>query len=490
MLVLTTTAYAATTETFYGGYSDLYSKGSIEVDLTNISSQKSVVLSETEAAEYFDDAGTLNMVVDYDYDIGEEVTIKDILANYNNNGGIPTYYADAAPVVVTARTAMRTFWFSWKGDMETTFEPKYYSFDEYLYNIDNKQIYTEQPEDWLLADGTTASLNEPGKYIFVVIDDGLIYNSPAGIFCVHIGDTPSKTPVPEDLSKINANPTTSKVLVNGKDVQFDAYNIGGNNYFKLRDFAQAVNKTEKNFEVTWDEANNAINLISNKAYTPVGGELANGDGKTKVATPTTSKIFKDGKEISLTAYNINGNNYFKLRDLAKAFDIGVTWDGKTNTVGIDTSIGYVEEKVTAVPTSSKILVNGKPVTFEAYNINGNNYFKLRDLAQALSGNDKQFDIAWDNNYQAITLFPGKAYTAVGGELKAGDGNAKTAVLSTARVFVNEIKGNSLDVKAYNINGNNYFKLRDIAQIIDFGVTWDAATQTVSIDTSTSYVPDK
>jgi len=353
MLVLTTTAYAATTETFYGGYiyggyiyggySDLYSKGSIEVDLTNISSQKSVVLSETEAAEYFDDAGTLNMVVDYDYDIGEEVTIKDILANYNNNGGIPTYYADAAPVVVTARTAMRTFWFSWKGDMETTFEPKYYSFDEYLYNIDNKQIYTEQPEDWLLADGTTASLNEPGKYIFVVIDDGLIYNSPAGIFCVHIGDTPSKTPVPEDLSKINANPTTSKVLVNGKDVQFDAYNIGGNNYFKLRDFAQAVNKTEKNFEVTWDEANNAINLISNKAYTPVGGELANGDGKTKVATPTTSKIFKDGKEISLTAYNINGNNYFKLRDLAKAFDIGVTWDGKTNTVGIDTSIGYVEE---------------------------------------------------------------------------------------------------------------------------------------------------
>ena len=71
--------------------------------------------------------------------------------------------------------------------------------------------------------------------------------------------------------------------------------------------------------------------------------MANGDGKTKVATPTTSKIFKDGKEISLTAYNINGNNYFKLRDLAKAFDIGVTWDGKTNTVGIDTSIGYVEE---------------------------------------------------------------------------------------------------------------------------------------------------
>ena len=163
------------------------------------------------------------------------------------------------------------------------------------------------------------------------------------MFCVHIGDTASNTPVDPQPAKIEAKPTASTVLVNSIPTEFEAYNINGNNYFKLRDLAQAVNNTPKSFEVEWDGAKNAINLISNKAYTPVGGELANGDGKTKVATPTTSKIFKDGKEISLTAYNINGNNYFKLRDLAKAFDIGVTWDGKTNTVGIDTSIGYVEE---------------------------------------------------------------------------------------------------------------------------------------------------
>jgi len=65
-----------------------------------------------------------------------------------------------------------------------------------------------------------------------------------------------------ELTKITVNPTTSKVLVNGKIVEFEAYNINGYNYFKLRDLAQAVNNTEKNFEVTWDAANNAINLIS------------------------------------------------------------------------------------------------------------------------------------------------------------------------------------------------------------------------------------
>lgn len=140
----------------------------------------------------------------------------------------------------------------------------------------------------------------------------------------------------------NAKPTASKVLVNGTPIEFDAYTINNNNYFKLRDLAQAVNKTDKNFEVTWDGKNNAINLISNKAYTPAGGELVKGDGKAKTATLSTAKIYKDGKEISLTAYTINGNNYFKLRDIAKAFDIGVTWDGTTNTVSIDTSISYVE----------------------------------------------------------------------------------------------------------------------------------------------------
>ena len=140
----------------------------------------------------------------------------------------------------------------------------------------------------------------------------------------------------------NAKPIASKVLVNGTLIEFDAYTINNNNYFKLRDLAQAVNNTEKNFEVSWDGKKNAINLISNKPYTPAGGELTKGDGKAKAATLSTAKIYKDGKEVSLTAYTINGNNYFKLRDIAKAFDIGVTWDSKTNTVGIDTSISYAE----------------------------------------------------------------------------------------------------------------------------------------------------
>ncbi|MEN6316217.1 MAG: Ig-like domain-containing protein [Clostridiaceae bacterium] len=140
---------------------------------------------------------------------------------------------------------------------------------------------------------------------------------------------------------VKAATTRSAVLVNGVKTSFDAYNINGYNYFKLRDLAYVVSGTQKQFEVGWDGMNNAIQLTSGSPYTPVGGEMGISSGAlTAEATATTSKIYIDGKQVSFTAFMINGNNYFKLRDIAAAFDIGVTWDGNTNTIGIDTSIGY------------------------------------------------------------------------------------------------------------------------------------------------------
>jgi hypothetical protein len=140
-----------------------------------------------------------------------------------------------------------------------------------------------------------------------------------------------------------AKPTSSAVLVNGANIAFDAYNINDNNYFKLRDLAFILSGTEKQFEVGWDGAANAIALTSGKAYTAVSGEMEGKGAGNKSASPTNSKIYLDGEAIALTAYNINNNNYFKLRDIGQAFDFGVTWDGTKNTIVVDTSVGYTPE---------------------------------------------------------------------------------------------------------------------------------------------------
>ncbi|MPM65189.1 hypothetical protein SDC9_112081 [bioreactor metagenome] len=150
-------------------------------------------------------------------------------------------------------------------------------------------------------------------------------------------------PAPVALKEVAASPNASKVLVNGQQTSFEAYTIGGYNYFKLRDLAMAVQGSGKQFEVTWDGEKKAINLVSGSAYTAVGGELAAGSGTASVqAIPNQSKIYLDGQEIALDAYTINGNNYFKLRDVATVFDFGVTWDGTLNQIVIDTTTGYTE----------------------------------------------------------------------------------------------------------------------------------------------------
>ena len=140
-----------------------------------------------------------------------------------------------------------------------------------------------------------------------------------------------------------ANATASSVLVDGQPVSFDAYNIDGNNYFKLRDLAHALSGSAKQFEVTWGAANNAIGLITGKAYTPVGGEMAMKGTGAKLGIPTTSAIYLDGNAVSFTAYTIDGNNYFKLRDIGEAFDFEVDWDGSRNAILLDTNMSYTPD---------------------------------------------------------------------------------------------------------------------------------------------------
>lgn len=192
---------------------------------------------------------------------------------------------------------------------------------------------------WLRTPGRIKHLSS------IVYFDGSIYVYGAPVDRDFIGVRPALWLTATGnytLAQTTANQTASNVLVNGKQIAFDAYNIGGNNYFKLRDLAYALNGSNKQFEVTWDGENNTILLSSATPYTTIGGEMESKGTGSKLAKLTSSKILLDGKEIALKAYTINGNNYFKLRDIGQVFDFGVIWDGANNTIIIDTNSEYTE----------------------------------------------------------------------------------------------------------------------------------------------------
>ena len=161
-----------------------------------------------------------------------------------------------------------------------------------------------------------------------------------------------------------ALPSSSAVLVNGTAVTFQAYNIGGNNYFKLRDLAQAINGTEKQFEIGYDSINRAIAVTSGEIYTPLGDELTTSDDTSnQQAVLSSAKVYIDGTEAALTAYNIDGYNYFKLRDVAATIDFGVVYDEATRNIGIDTTTGYVSDSETTISTENP-LIGAWHFTFE------------------------------------------------------------------------------------------------------------------------------
>lgn len=103
----------------------------------------------------------------------------------------------------------------------------------------------------------------------------------------------------------------------------------------------------------------------------LAGMLISGPAGTALAAltanPSSQTFYLDGQRVNLQAYEINGSNYVKLRDIGQAVDFGVTYDAAANSVHISPDSPYVEEVNTPQAESGVgdgYLTNGKPITEE------------------------------------------------------------------------------------------------------------------------------
>lgn len=134
--------------------------------------------------------------------------------------------------------------------------------------------------------------------------------------------------------------------------------------------------------------------------------------------------------------------------------------------------------ITAVRTNASVQVDGQTKAFDVYNINGSNYFKLRDIAYVLNGTGSQFSVSFDAQSDSISLVRGEAYTAVGNEMQPGTSTGNVQAVATNQKVV--VSGKAAGMEAYNIGGSNYFKLRDLGDRLNFQVDWSQSTQTIKI----------
>lgn len=139
-----------------------------------------------------------------------------------------------------------------------------------------------------------------------------------------------------------------------------------------------------------------------------------------------------------------------------------------------------------VPSTHHVEVNGEAVNPQAYNIDGYNYFKLRDLAYLLNGTTMSFNVTWDSSKNAVNLISGQVYTVVGGEMTVASTTSLRVQESTSKVLLD---GSGVSIKGYNINGNNYYKIADVSSAIGFTAAYESTTKTVQIKTPSAPAPD-
>ena len=151
-----------------------------------------------------------------------------------------------------------------------------------------------------------------------------------------------------------------------------------------------------------------------------------------------------------------------------------------------------EEAGFVIPVPDRVVVSNQPlkidgeiVEVQPYNIDGSNYFKLRDLAALLTGTGSQFNVGFEDGNIVVTT--GEEYEPLDTDLVIGEDMSASARPSPQTLVVDgEVVS---DVHVYNIGGSNYFQLRELGALVGFAVDYDAETRTMIIETE-GYEPDE
>jgi hypothetical protein len=144
----------------------------------------------------------------------------------------------------------------------------------------------------------------------------------------------------------------------------------------------------------------------------------------------------------------------------------------------------VGSAASAAKTTNTLVLNGVERAFPAMVVDNFNWLRLRDLAMLLSGTSKQFAVGYDAATNTVVITTGQPYGESGAQipdlLPAG---AFTAIASPQKIMVD---GKLIEIAAYNFDGFNYFRLRDIAILLDFSVDFSAADGKVTLDLAKKY----
>lgn len=129
-----------------------------------------------------------------------------------------------------------------------------------------------------------------------------------------------------------------------------------------------------------------------------------------------------------------------------------------------------DQMADAVKSFQAFELNGEKVEIGGYLINGNNYYKLRDVAALLNSTTGKFDVKYEN--KKISLKTGEAYEKLDTDLQPMKHDKTKAKMVTNKIMVD---GKDVELNAAFIDNNNYVKLRDLGAVVGLEVDFKDGT---------------
>lgn len=118
----------------------------------------------------------------------------------------------------------------------------------------------------------------------------------------------------------------AELTFNGKPLGFEPYIINGGVYVSVRDFAEALKETEKQFALYWNERQKTVHIITRIPYSSKN-EVKAGVPDAKRAAPSSVSVVVNGQTANITVYSIEGSCYFNLNELARSLEMDCAVSG-------------------------------------------------------------------------------------------------------------------------------------------------------------------
>ncbi len=153
-----------------------------------------------------------------------------------------------------------------------------------------------------------------------------------------------------------AKPSKNTIILEEDGVQREVsdisiFSIKDKNYFMLRDVGYLLN-----LGVNWNSNDKKVEVLLSEPNSELSPNL-NKHMEGRQIIPATQTISVDGKDNTLTGYNIDGYLYFPISDIAQALNFSCKWDKNTKTVVISKENKLPDDTELKVPENIDYLVN-------------------------------------------------------------------------------------------------------------------------------------